>query len=223
LRVYFDNNVPRVAQRLLAKHEARDFILALLLLFGILLAASRGGPTSPERLPPNHRPTCSPGAICFSGEVRQGQEFRWILNADLEFVLEPGWTITIVPRRPNGECREFAYVVNPPYDQHRDLDLNVRYGWTAESEVAVSPRVFRFVTNCSDQQTEAERLDTVLSGGSVTGQKYDDALSKLGTSSLGQGRLWITDSRISRSGDTSEQKSGAIERMSFTVEIRLPR
>jgi hypothetical protein len=140
----------------------------------------------------------------FLRQSRPGQEFRRALNSDLEFVLEPGWTIAIIPKQPVGECREFAYAVNAPYHQHRDLDINVTYGWTAEDEVSASPRTFRFLTNCSDQQTEAERLDTVLWGGSVTRQKYDEALSKLGTSSLGQGSLWITDSRISHSGDTSE-------------------
>src|SRR5215831_7574880 len=62
----------------------------------------------PRRVPGKEKPTCSPGAICFSGKVSAGEEFRKTLNADLEFVLKPGWNIAIAPKRAEGACNEFA-------------------------------------------------------------------------------------------------------------------
>jgi hypothetical protein len=56
----------------------------------------------------------------------------------------------------------------------------------------------------------------------ATPQKVQEAMAKLGTSPLGKGRLWITDSRISHSVDTSNEKPGRIEWMKFSVEIVLP-
>ena len=165
---------------------------------------------------------CSPGAICFSGEVFEGQEFRNTLNEELAFVLEPGWNIAVVPNRPEGDCREFASVVNAPYRAHRDLYVDTSYGWTAEQEVSTSPREFRFVTNCTDYQIESERLGIVLWGNKVTQQKYEEAMARLGTLASGKGRLWITDSRITHSDDTPDNKLGKIQWMKFTVEIRLP-
>src|SRR5215831_17389790 len=57
----------------------------------------------------------------------------------------------------------------------------------------------------------------------ATKQKYEEAFDKLGTSAAGKGRLWITDSKISHSRDTPDEKLGRIEWMKFTVEITLPR
>jgi hypothetical protein len=160
------------------------------------------------------KPECRSGAICFSGEVSEGQEFRKTLNAELEFVLAGGFGIAIAPKRPEGDCQEFASVVNSPYRAHRALDIDTSYGWTAEDEVSWSPREFRFVTNCTDLRTESDRLSIVLWPYYATPQKYEEAMAKLGTSPLGKGRLWITDSRI---------KLDKIEWMKFSVEIVLPR
>jgi hypothetical protein len=88
-------------------------------------------------LPGADKPACSPGATCFSGEVSAGEEFRRTLNTELEFVLEPGWNIVIMPKRPAGDCQEFASVVNAPYRAHRDLYIDMSYGWTAEEEVSL--------------------------------------------------------------------------------------
>lgn len=179
--------------------------------------------TAPRKVPGKDKQACSVGAICFSGEVSEGQQFRKALNADLDFLLEPGWNIAIVPRRPEGDCREFASVVNAPYRAHRDLDINATYEWTAEQEVSTSPREFRFVTNCADYRIEDERLGIVLWPYTATTQKVQDAMAKLGTSPLGKGRLWITDSTISREGDSADEKKEKIEWMKFSVEIVLPR
>ena len=98
--------------------------------------------------------------------------------------LTPGWNITIVPAHPEGSCDEFASVLNPPYRAHRDLYIDRSYGWTAEEEVASSPREFNFVTNCEDFRTESERLSIVLWPYTATQKKYDEALTKLGSSSV---------------------------------------
>lgn len=105
----------------------------------------------------------------------------------------------------------------------RALYIDTSYGWSAEDEVADSPRDFRFVTNCASYRTESERLNIVLWPYTATQRKYDEALAKLGSSPLGKGRLWIAGSRISHSGDTPNEKLGKIDWMKFTVEIELPR
>lgn len=192
-------------------------------LFCALIANAQSVKRTPRKVPGTDRPACSSGAICFSGKVSQGAEFRKPLNSELEFVLEPGWSITIVPHRPSGDCRELASVVNPPYRAHRELYIDMSYGWTAEDEVSTSPREFRFVTNCTDYRTESDRLNIVLWPYTATPQKCEEALAKLGTSPVGKGTLWITDSRISHSEDTPDEKLGKIEWMTFSVEIRLPR
>lgn len=192
-------------------------------LFCALIANSQSIKKAPRKTPAPHKPACATGAICFSGEVSEGEEYRKTLNTELEFVLAPGWTICIVPKRPEGDCREFASVVNPPYRAHRDLDIDTSYGWTAEDETSTQPREFRFVTNCNDYRTESERLTLVLWPYATTSKKYEEALAKLGSSRLGKGRLWINDSRISHSGDTFNEKLGKILWMNFSVEISLPR
>ena len=191
-------------------------------LFWVLIANAQIVKTTPRKVPERAAPACSQGAICFSGRVAQGEEFRRTLNTELEFVLERGWTIAIVPKRPEGDCREFASVVNPPYSAHRPIYIDTGYGWTAEDETSDSPREFQFVTNCTDYRIESERLNIVLWPYTATPQEDKEALAKLGTSLLGNGRLWITDSRISHSDDTADEKLGKIEWMRFSVEIKLP-
>jgi hypothetical protein len=198
-------------------------VLAFLLFCALIAQGQSVKRSAGKKVPGTDRPTCSPGAICFSGKVLEGEEFRKTLNPELEFVLKRGWTITIASKQPEGDCQELASVVNPPYRAHRDLDLDTSYGWTAEEAVAASPREFRFVTNCSDYRTESERLSVVLWPYTATQQKVDEALAKLGTSPSGRGRLWITDSRTSHTGDTPDEKLGKIEWRTFTVEITLPR
>jgi hypothetical protein len=195
-------------------------ILAILklLLLGALVANAQGKAQSQKKISRKVNPECAQSAIFFA-EVLAGQEFRKALNAELEFVLKPGWTIAIVPTKPEGDCDEFADVVNPPYREHKDLYINTSYGHTAEDEVSDSPREFSFVTNCNDYRTELERLFIVLGETATTPQKYDEALAKLGTSATGKGRLWITDSKVSHSGRTPD---GRIELVKFNVEIMLP-
>jgi hypothetical protein len=210
-------------------------------LFSVLIAEAQSVNTTPRKatmprkVPGTERPACSPGAICFSGEVSAGEEFRKILNADLEFVLARGWQIAIVPRRPEGDgpppghCDEFASVVNGPYRAHRDLLIDVSYGWTAEQEVETSPREFRFVTNCTDFRIEWERLMIVLGSTPATPEQYEKTIAQLGSNAEGKGRLWITDSRVSHADDGPDDqtpeglKLGKIKWIKFSVEIVLPR
>ena len=192
-------------------------------LFAASVATAQSVKTMPRKAPGTARPECSPGAICFSGEVSRGTGFSKALNTELVFVLEGGWEIRIVPTRPTGYCGEFASVVNAPYRAHRDLLIDTSYGWTAEDEVSTSPREFRFVTNCADYRTEYERFLIVQGSSKAAPHKYEEAMKKLGTSARGKGRLWITDSGISHSDDKPGEKLGRIEWMRFTVEILLPR
>jgi hypothetical protein len=178
--------------------------------------------TAPRKLP-DRKPACAAGAICFSGEVFSGKEFRRSINASLEFVLEPGWNIAVVPKRPEGDCKEFASVVNAPYRAHRALYIDMSYGWTAENEVDTSPRTFYFVTNCGDYRTESERLNIVLWGYTHTEEEYKQAVAELGSSPLGTGRFWITASKVTHALDTSDNRAGKIEWMQFAVEIKLPK
>jgi hypothetical protein len=151
----------------------RRAVLVLVLL-GALTASGQSVKKMPRKLPGAAKPECSQGAICFSGEVSQGSEFRKALNDDLEFSVDTSG-IAIVPKQPQGDCREFTSVVNGPYRQHREIFFDTSYGWTAEQEVTTSPREFRFVTNCADDRTEYERLMIVLGSTRVTPQKYDEA------------------------------------------------
>ena len=121
----------------------RKSLLPAVMLFSAL-SANAHTKTTVSRNTQASEPTCSPGAICFSGKVSEGDEFRKTLNNELEFVLRPGWTIAIVPRKPESDCQEFADVVNPPYHEHKDLFIDTSYGHTAEQEVSDSPREFRF-------------------------------------------------------------------------------
>lgn len=209
--------------------------LALLLIFCGLAGNAQRTQRMPRKVPRTDRPLCSPGAICFTGAVSEGQEFRKALTADLEFVLVRGWHIAIVPRRPEGVgppsqgCDEFAAVVNGPYRAHRDLLIDVSYGWTAEQEVEASPRVFQFVTNCSDFRIEWERLMIALGSIPATPEQYANAMAQLGSSARGKGRLWITDSKVSHVEDGPEDqtpeglKLGKIKWIKFSAEIILPR
>jgi hypothetical protein len=76
--------------------------------------------------------------------------------------------------------------------------------------------------NCGDYRTESDRLNIIMwPYYAPAPRSYDEALAKLGASPLGKGRLWITNSKITHSGDTPNDK-GRIEWMEFAVEITLP-
>ena len=92
-------------------------------------------------------PQCGQGSICFSGEVREGQEFRRPVSANLEFVLRLPGGFDIVPTQPGAvTCKLSSWVANPPLRAHHATEIDAAYDWTAEQEVQTSPRDFRFPT-----------------------------------------------------------------------------
>jgi hypothetical protein len=208
-------------QLFLARYEAREFIFALLLLFGALFVAFRSIPTSTHKPLLNHGNDCASGAICFSGEVSEGRDFRKMLTPELEFLLQPGWKISIVPHPADEDCQDLVSILNALETGHVDASIDTSHDWTAEKEVRVSPRQFRFVTNCADYRAETERLN-ILRAPNMPPRIHRETVASLWTSPLGFGRLWIVDSRISHAGDTPQQKLGRIEWLRFKVEIRLP-
>lgn len=183
------------------------------LLFASVLAnAQTGKKQSRRKVPTVSAPECSQGSICFSGEIREGQEFRRAVTEDLDFVLQLPGGFDIVFRAKEPLCMLSSWVANPPLRAHHDTEIAADYDWTAEQEVQTSPREFRFVTTCADYQT---LLD--LSQNDAT--KYfanRELLAK------GQGRLWITDSRVTHSHGTVSKEQGAIEWIKFSVEIKIP-
>jgi hypothetical protein len=198
-------------------------------LAAALLACLGTSPVAEAQSAHGPKPECRRGAICFSGEVIPGREFSRDLGSDLVFELattlapNSGWIINIAPKRTQKDCDDFASVVNSPYRAHNQLEIDRSYGWTAEDETADSPREFGFVTNCADLRAENKRLDIVLEGdNTATENQQQKALNELGSSPQGQGRLWITDFRISHASDTADDKRGVIEWIRFTVEIVLP-
>ncbi len=176
-----------------------------------------------------NKPVCAARAICFSGEISAGGEFRKAIDDQLDFVLGPeeiggqGWRIQVLTRHGEGECGEFAHVVTGPLRGHSDLDIDMSYGISAEDEASSSPRKFSFVTNCPDYRVELDRLRILLWPYTFTEKEVNKAQADLGSSPLGEGRLWITDSKISHASDTSDNKLGTIAWIRFTVEILLPK
>jgi hypothetical protein len=161
---------------------------------------------------PVTKPECVQGSICFSGEVREGQEFRKSLSPDLDFVLRLPGGIDIVPKPRELTCDLSAWVANPPLMAHHDTEIDAAYDWTAEQEVQTSPREFRFPTNCADYERLRDLSQT-------DPKKYFANLTSL---AKGQGRLWITDSRVTHSHSAVGPENGSVEWMKFSVEIKLP-
>jgi hypothetical protein len=83
--------------------------ILLLSLWCAWTAGVQGVRTAPHKLSPTNKPACSQGAVCFSGEVSVGNEFRKKeLNSQLDFVLKPTWTIAIGPKRKRPPLDEWG-------------------------------------------------------------------------------------------------------------------
>ena len=189
----------------------RNLVLLNLLAWVVCVGAQ--GPTkAPARAAGTAKPECAPGAICFSGEVREGHEFRKQLSPDLDFVVALPGGIDVVSRQGDAGCKLSAWVANPPLHAHHETEIDAGYDWTAEQEVQASPREFRFVTNCADFQS----LFALSQGDAQQYFARRESLAK------GQGRFWITSAKITHSHGSISKKNGAIVRMKFNVEIRLP-
>jgi len=196
-------------------------VLLALFLFSAVVASAQIEKKMPRKRPGASKPECAQGAICFSGEARDGQEFRRSINDDLDFVLTGGGGIAIVPRHPDDKtCEEFARVVTGPQRAHNPLELDAAYDWTAEQEVQTSPREFSFVTSCAEYRSASALLQIALWPESAS--KFEEATARLNALPTGQGRVWITDSRVTHSHDNIVAGNGAIEWMKFSVEIKLP-
>jgi hypothetical protein len=185
------------------------------LLIGILAHAQTQITTSPRktRVPPNSKPECAQGSICFSGEVEDGHEFRKHLSPTLDFVVRLPGGIDIVPAQGKRPCELSAWVANPPLMAHHDTEIDAGYEWTAEMEVHTSPRKFRFPTNCADYKRLYD----------LSQNDAENYFAKLNALAKGEGRLWITESRITPSQTTPIPDNGSVEWIKFSVEIRLPK
>lgn len=193
-----------------------------LFLLGAIVACAQSEKKMPRKKAGASKPECTQGAICFSGEVRDGQEYRRSINTDLDFVLKGGSGIAVFPRHPDDKnCDEFARVVTGPQRAHNPLEIDAAYDWTAEQEVETSPREFNFVTSCDEYRSASALLQIALWPESAG--KFEVAMARLNSLRTGQGRVWLTDSKVTHSHDNIVAGNGAIEWMRFSVEIRLPR
>jgi hypothetical protein len=116
-------------------------------------------------------------------------------------------------KRAEASCKRLFWVASPPFHAHRLTEIDAQYDWTAEQEVETSPREFRFATSCAAYRTLSNLLETDV-------EKYVTNLSSLAN---GEGRFWVTDSRITHSHGSISKEQGAVEWMKFSVEIKLPK
>jgi len=184
-----------------------------LILVGAAAGTAQTVKTMPRKAPGAAKVECAQGSICFSGEVREGQKFRKEVNADLEFVLAlPGeFQVEITHAEPS--CRQRFWVVAPPYHAHRENEIDAGYEWTAEDEVHLSLREFRFATSC-----EAYRILYELEEADI--EKF---VANFKTLANGEGRFWITDSKVTHAHGRISEEHGAVEWIKFSVEIKLPK
>jgi hypothetical protein len=187
-------------------------ILSLMFL-GAVVGAAQSVSRAPRKVPGTSKPECAPGAICFSGEIREGQRFQKDLGAGLEFVLDLPGEFQVEITRAEASCKHLFWVANPPFHAHRLTEIDAGYEWTAEEEVETSPREFRFATSCAAYRTLFDLSET-------DAEKY---LANLNSLANGEGRLWITDSRVTHSHGSNGKEHGAVEWMKFSVEIKLPK
>ena len=170
-------------------------------------------------------------SVTFTGEATEGQTFRKNIGHGLDFVLMPnsigitGWTLEVSPQGTpsDPDCRDFLWVVTPPYHFQNVRYLDTGYGMTAQKAVSFSPRDFSFVLNCADYETERRRVELVMYSSNASKEEVDEARAKLGSSPLGKGWLWIVDSRITPGHDGGTARElGAIHWIKFKVEIKFP-
>jgi len=184
-----------------------------LILFGAVVGTAQSEKKMPRKVPGTSKPECAQGSICFSGEIAEGRRFRKDLNADLEFVLGLPGGFSVEITRADASCKNLSWVDDPPFHAHRETEIDAEYDWTAEQEVETSPREFRFATSCAAYRTLFNLLQT----------DEEKFVANFNSLANGEGRLWITDSRVSHSHGSISKEQGAVEWMKFSVEIRLPK
>ncbi|PYS05398.1 MAG: hypothetical protein DMG12_07975 [Acidobacteria bacterium] len=185
-------------------------VLSLILL-GAVVGTAQSEKKMPRKVPGASKPECAQGSICFSGEIREGQTFRKDLTAGLEFVLGLPGSFQVEIKHAEASCKQLFWVADPPFHAHRPTEIDATYDWTAEQEVETSPREFRFATSC-------EAYRTLFDLSQTDAEKYIADFKSLAN---GEGRLWITDSRVTHSHGINSKEQGAVEWMKFSVEIKL--
>ena len=185
-------------------------VLSLILL-GAVVGTAQSEKKMPRKVPGASKPECAQGSICFSGEIREGQTFRKDLTAGLEFVLGLSGSFQVEIKQAEASCKQLFWVADPPFHAHRPTEIDAQYDWTAEQEVETSPREFRFATSCEAYRTLFDLWQT-------DAKKYVADFKSL---TNGEGRLWITDSRVKHSHGINSKEHGAVEWMKFSVEIKL--
>jgi hypothetical protein len=194
------------------RHLSVVLVMATLPL-GVVVGMAEEQMRMPRRVPGTSKPECAPAAICFSGQLREGQIFRKELNNDLEFVigLPGGFQVRIT--NADRECDRMSWVVDPPFRLHRQTEIDALYDWTAEQEIETSPRDFRFATSCAAIRKlfDLQQADS------------EEFVANFNSLADGEGRLWITDGRATHSHGGNSKEQGAVEWIKFSVEIKLPR
>ena len=185
-------------------------VLSLILL-GAVVGTAQSEKKMPGKVPGASKPECAQGSICFSGEIREGQTFRKDITAGLEFVLGLPGSFQVEIKHAEASCKQLFWVADPPFHAHRPTEIDAQYDWTAEREVETSPREFRFATSC-------EAYRTLFDLSQTDAEKYIADFKSLAN---GEGRLWITDSRVTHSHGINSKEQGAVEWMKFSVEIKL--
>jgi len=185
-------------------------VLSLIFL-GAVVGTAQSEKKMPRKVPGASKPECAQGSICFSGEIREGQTFRKDITAGLEFVLGLPGSFQVEIKHAEASCKQLFWVADPPFHAHRPTEIDAQYDWTAEQEVETSPREFRFATSC-------EAYRTLFDLSQTDAEKYIADFKSLAN---GEGRLWITDSRVTHSHGINSKEQGAVEWMKFSVEIKL--
>jgi len=188
------------------------FATAMLLL-GVVVGTAQDQKRMPRKVPGTSKPECAQGAICFSGEVREGQTFRKDLNADLEFVIGLPGGFQVRLTHADRDCDRMSWVADPPFRAHKQTEIDALYDWTAEQEIETSPRDFRFATSCAAIQTLFDLQQT-------DPEKFVANFNSLADR---EGRLWITDGKATHSHGSNNKEQGAVEWIKFSVEIKLPK
>jgi len=162
-----------------------------------------------------------------TGSVSTGQEFQADLGAALRFRLDPGsgganppgWTIRVTP--PDAPQSDHAMVATPPYRFANPRYVDTAYGVTAEEALAMSPRSFAFVASAEDYGAARDALDVLLWPAEHTEAEVEAARSTMADLPVYPATFTILEGST-LAGD-SAHPNGVIERMSFEVELCLPR
>jgi hypothetical protein len=186
---------------------------ASFLLIGALVVSAKQDTQVAQKKNQAATPECAAGAICFSGEVQEGKEFRKDFSPDLTFVLSLPGEIKVFSKEVGSQCPNSVWVANPPFRAHHETEIDSSYDWTAELEVESSPREFRFAAQCAAYKNLEELSDN-------DPEKYFHQLPSVAS---GHGRFWITDSKITHSRGAVSKENGAVEWIRFSVEIQPPK